>query len=115
MGYRVDLGLVGGKRTFKNFATKVDAEAFQRKCLKAKAHKNPLVLSDIDAIARQEVLAAISRLKEYRTSIAEAVDFFPKHTRSVKADAIASFNAALTNASFSSTLDRSKPRHPSKP
>ncbi len=87
VGYRVDLGLVGGKRTFKNFATKTDAETFQRKCLKAEAHKNPLVLSDIDAITRHEVLAALSRLHEYRATITEAVDFFLKHARPVKAEA----------------------------
>ena len=59
VGCRVDLGLVGGKRTFKSFATKSDAEAFRRKCLKAESHKNPLVLSDIDAITRYEVLEAL--------------------------------------------------------
>ena len=87
VGYRVDLGLIGGKRTFKNFAAKADAEAFQKKCLKAEAHKNPLVLSDIDAITRHEVLAAVSRLREYRATVTEAVDFFLKHARPVKAEA----------------------------
>ena len=87
VGYRVDLGLIGGKRSFKSFATTAEAAAFQRKCLKAKAHKNPLVLSDIDAITRHEVLAALSRLREHRASITEAVDFFLKHARPVKAEA----------------------------
>ena len=106
VGYRVDLGLVGGKRTFRNFTTKGDAEAFQRKCLKAEAHKNPLVLSDIDAITRHEVLAALSRLKEYRASITEAVDFFLKHARPVKAEAsiqtvMDEFNAVKEKAGLS--------------
>jgi integrase len=87
IGYRVDLGLVGGKRTFKSFSNRADAEAFQGKCLKGDAHKNPLVLSDIDAITRHEVLAALGRLREYRASITEAVDFFLKHARPVRAEA----------------------------
>jgi len=34
VGYRVDLGLVNGKRMFKNFESRVKAEEFSRKCLK---------------------------------------------------------------------------------
>ena len=30
VGYRVDLGLVNGKRTFKNFSSKVKAQEFSR-------------------------------------------------------------------------------------
>ena len=38
-------------------------------------------------MTRHEVLAALARLKEYRASITDAVDFFLKHARPAKADA----------------------------
>ena len=87
VGYRVDLGLVNGKRTFKNFPSRVKAEEFSRKCLRAEAQKHPSLLAEIDAVTRHEVLAAMARLKEHRASITDAVDFFLKHSRPVKADA----------------------------
>ncbi len=87
VGYRVDLGLVNGKRTFKNFPSQVKAQEFSRKCLKAEAQKHPSLLAEIDAVTRHEVLAAMARLKEHRASITDAVDFFLKHSRPVKADA----------------------------
>jgi len=87
VGCRVDLGLVNGKRTFKSFPTREKAVAFSRKCLKAEAQKHPSLLAEIDAVTRHEVLAALARLKEYRASITDAVDFFLKHSRPVKADA----------------------------
>lgn len=87
IGYRVDLGLINGKRKFKSFSTQSEAEKFQRKCLKLEAAKKPSVLADIENFTRHEVLAALSRLKEYRATITEAVDFFIKHARPAKADA----------------------------
>ena len=87
VGYRVDLGLVNGKRTFKNFPSRVKAQEFSSKCLKAEAQKHPSLLAEIDAVTRHEVLAAMARLKEHRASITDAVDFFLKHSRPVKADA----------------------------
>jgi len=87
VGYRVDLGLVNGKRTFKNFKTRETALDFRRKCLKAEAQKHPSLLAEIDDVTRHEVLAGLARLKEYRATITDAVDFFLKHARPVKADA----------------------------
>jgi integrase len=106
VGYRVDLGLVNGKRTFKNFASREKAQEFSRKCLKAEAQKHPSLLAEIDAVTRHEVLAALARLKEYRASITDAVDFFLKHSRPVKADApisqvIAEFKAVKEKAGLS--------------
>ena len=45
------------------------------------------LLAEIDAVTRHEVLAAMARLKEYLASITDAIDFFLKHSRPVKADA----------------------------
>ena len=87
VGYRVDLGLVEGKRTFKSFPSRDAAEKFRGRCLKEQAHKHPSILADINAATRHEVLLALERLKEYRASITEAVDFFLKHARPAKADA----------------------------
>jgi hypothetical protein len=87
VGYRVDLGLVNGKRTFKNFLTREKAQDFRRKCLKAEAQKHPSLLAEMDDVTRHEVLAGLARLKEYRATITDAVDFFLKHSHPVKADA----------------------------
>ena len=87
VGFRVDLGLVNGKRSFKNFETKEKAEAFSQKCLKLETQKNPNLLVDLDQVTRHEVLAAMAKLKEFRASITDAVDFYLKHARPAKADA----------------------------
>ena len=52
------------------------------------------------------MLASLSRLKEYRASITEAVDFFLKHARPVKAEAsiqtvMDEFNAVKEKAGLS--------------
>lgn len=87
VGYRLDLGLLNGKRTFKHFPSRDKAEAAQRKLQREHAARNPLLLSDINASTRHEILLALERLKDYRASITEAVDFFLKHARPAKADA----------------------------
>ena len=103
VGYRVDLGLVNGRRTFKHFSTREKAEAAQKRLQKEQAAKNPLLLSDINASTRHEILLALERLKDYRASITEAVDFFLKHARPAKADAtigevMTEFNEVKTKA-----------------
>jgi integrase len=87
VGYRVDLGLVNGKRAFKHFPTREKAEAGRKRLQREQAAKNPLLLADIDASTRHEVLLALERLKDYRATITEAVNFFLKHARPAKADA----------------------------
>jgi site-specific recombinase XerD len=87
LGYRVDLGLVGGKRTFKSFKTLEAAERYRLKCDQEEAAKKPLHLADIDAISRHQVLAALERLKGHHATISEAVDFFLKHARPVSVGA----------------------------
>jgi hypothetical protein len=81
IGYRVDLGLVNGKRKFKSFDSREKAEVFSKKCLKLEVQRNPNLLVDLDDITRHEVLAALARLKEYRASVTETVDFYLKHAR----------------------------------
>jgi len=86
VGYRVDLGLVNGKRTFKNFPTLQKAEEFSKKCLTAEAQRHPSLLAEIDDVTRHDVLAALARLKEFRASITDAVDFYLKHSRPAKGE-----------------------------
>ena len=85
-GYRVDMGMSNGRRIYKSFKTKEQAERFQTKCIKLEAQKDPAVFADVKEFTRHEVLAALARLKEYRASITEAVDFFIKPARPAKAD-----------------------------
>ena len=106
VGFRVDLGLVKSRRTFKSFPTRDKAEAAQKKLQKEQAAKNPLLLADIDASTRHEILHAVEKLKDYRATITEAVDFFLKHARPAKADAtigeiMDQFKAVKTKAGLS--------------
>jgi integrase len=106
VGFRVDLGVVNGKRTFKSFPSREKAEAAQRKLKKEQAAKNPVLLADIDASTRHEILHAVERLRDYRATITEAVDFFLKHARPAVADAaigdvIDQFKAVKTKANLS--------------
>ena len=94
VGFRVDLGLVKGKRSFKSFEFQKDAEAFRDRHLKAEAQKHPHLLADINDVTRHEVLGALARLKEYNASLTEAVDFFLKHAR-----------PAIANASIQKVMD----------
>ena len=106
VGFRVDLGLINGKRSFKNFPTQEAAKKFRTRCLKEEAQKHPSLLADINAATRHEVLLALERLREFRSSITEAVDFFLKHARPAKADAtigevMDEFKAVKTRANLS--------------
>ncbi len=94
IGYRVDLGLVSGKRSFKSFTNRKDAEDFRDRHLNTTAQKHPNLLADIDDITRHEVLAALAKLKQYRATITQAVDFFLKHSR-----------PAIVNATISQVID----------
>ena len=87
VGYRVDLGLVNGKRCFKNVPTRDAAEKFSKKCRKVEAQNHPTLLAEIDDVTRHDVLAALARLKEFKVTITDAVDFYLKHGRPAKADA----------------------------
>lgn len=87
VGYRVDMGFIGGKRIFKSFPTKEAAERFQRKCLDAEAKKKPADLRDLNDVLRHEVLSALAKLREHNATITQAVDFYLKHARPAKANA----------------------------
>lgn len=87
VGYRVDMGVIGNKRTFRSFPTHEAAERFQKKCLKAEAKKKPVDLRDLSDVVRHEVLAALARLREHNATITQAVDFYLKHARPAKANA----------------------------
>ena len=63
VGYLVDLGEIGGKRTFKSVALRADAEAFQKQCVDQQAAEKPVVLEELNAATRHTVLAALERLR----------------------------------------------------
>ncbi|MBL8030688.1 MAG: hypothetical protein JNN11_05590, partial [Candidatus Doudnabacteria bacterium] len=56
IGYRVDMGIVAGKRTFKPFPTEEAAKNFQKRCLEIEARKKPVDLRDLNESTRHEVL-----------------------------------------------------------
>lgn len=87
VGYRVDMGPIGGKRVFKSFATQEAAERFRQRCLETQKKKKPLDLRDLDDVMRHDVLGAVAKLREHNATIAQAVDFFLKHSRPAKANA----------------------------
>lgn len=87
VGYRVDMGVMGGKRVFKSFPTEAAAEKFQRRCIEAEAKKKPVDLRDLSDVMRHEVLSALAKLREYNATITQAVEFFLKHARPAKANA----------------------------
>ena len=59
VGYLVDLGEVSGKRTFKSFALRTDAEAFQKQYVDQQAAEKPVVLEELNTATRHTVLAAL--------------------------------------------------------
>ncbi len=77
-------GKIDGKRRFKDFSNKEEAEAFRNSCILQEADKKPLVLQEFDAATRHTVLANLERLKKHGASLTEAVDFFLKHSRPTK-------------------------------
>lgn len=87
VGYRVDMGFIGGRRVFKSFPSLESAERFQKRCLTAEARKKPVDLRDLNDVVRHEVLAALAKLREHNASITQAVDFYLKHARPAKANA----------------------------
>ncbi|MBN8421697.1 MAG: site-specific integrase [Verrucomicrobia bacterium] len=86
VGWRVDMGLVGGKRVFKSFPNEAAAAKFQKRCLEAEAKKKPVDLRDLNDVMRHEVLAALAKLRDHNATIAQAVDFYLKHARPAKAN-----------------------------
>ena len=107
IGYRVDMGVVAGRRTFKPFPTLAAAQAFQRRCLEIEARKKPVDLRDLNESTRHEVLAALAKLRDHNATISQAVDFFIKHANPARGDAsisevMAKFRSAKATAGMSS-------------
>ena len=105
-GYLVDLGEVSGKRTFKSFALRTDAEAFQKQCVDQQAAEKPVVLEELNAATRHTVLAALERLRPYGADLGDAIDFYIKHSKPPKGDIrigelISEFKKVKTKAGLS--------------
>lgn len=84
VSYRVDLGMVDGKRKQPTFPTQEQALAFKRKADVEVRAKNPLALTEIALATRYSVLNALERLKPFGATLDEAVDFFIKHAKPPK-------------------------------
>ena len=79
--YRVDLGMVNGKRVQKNFGNKEAAEAYRNQCIAQGADIKTEVLQELDAAMRHDILACLERLRLAGSTIKEATDFFLKHSK----------------------------------
>lgn len=106
VGWRVDMGVVGGKRVFKSFTKETSAKVYQKRCLEAQAKRKPADLRDLDESSRHEVLAALAKLRSYNATITQAVDFFLKHAKPDNANAtigevMEEFREAKTKAGMS--------------
>lgn len=114
IGYRVDMGMVAGKRKLKSFPTEEAAENFRRRCLEIEARKKPVDLRDLSESMRHEVLAALAKLRNHNASITQAVDFFIKHANPARGDAsiseiMAKFRSVKAKAGMSQKyLDNSE-------
>jgi site-specific recombinase XerD len=75
----VDLGKINGKRRVHPFKTKKEAEKFKNKCDQEFASKNISELLNLSTLARNQISAAIEKLKPFNASLDEAVDFFIKY------------------------------------
>ncbi len=84
VSYRVDLGMVQGKRKQPTFPTLAAAQEFKRKADEEIRRKSPLALSDLAQSTRYEVLGALEKLRPYGASLNDAVEFFLKHAKPSK-------------------------------
>ena len=65
---------INGKEDLRRFKSEQDAKHFQSEC---KTHRpNSDVLTDLQGVARHEVLATLGKLKVVGATLNEAVDFF---------------------------------------
>lgn len=87
VGWRVDMGKLNGKRTFKSFPTEAAAKRHQVRCLEAQAKQRPVDLHDLTESTRHEVLAALAKLRAHNVTITQAVEFYLQHARPANANA----------------------------
>ena len=83
-GWMVSLGTVKGKRKFKSFSTREEAELFKAHCMEKNALKNPAALSELDELGKAAVRHAQAKLAPFDSTINEAVDFFLKFSKPPK-------------------------------
>ena len=75
-----------GKADVRNFSTRKEAENFYNEWNLKLVQQSPHGLSDLNAIQRHEILAAVKKLEAFNASIPEAVDFFLKFSRPDKGE-----------------------------
>jgi len=75
---------IDGKKDIRNFESKAEAQNFAREWNLTLASQNKPGLSELSNISRHEILAAVAKLKEFRATLSEAVEFFLKYARPPK-------------------------------
>jgi integrase len=75
---------VNGKRKFRSFSTKEEAELFRAKRDEAAALANPEALSDLSELGKAAVRHGMEKLKVYDATISEAVDYFIRFAKPPK-------------------------------
>ena len=82
--YRVDLGMIHGKRVTKDFKTEIEAQRFASKANTDLHTRNLGALQDLAATARYDILAALERLKPFNVTVRDAVDFYLRYAKPAK-------------------------------
>jgi len=107
VSYRVDLGIVNGKRKMPCFKTEQEAIEAKRKADHEIRAKHPMALADLSRVLRYDALGAMEKLKPYGATLTEAVAFYIKHAKPPKPsitfqEAIDEFNLIKGKAGRSS-------------
>lgn len=84
VSYRVDMGMVNGKRQTKDFQHEIEALNLKAKW-DAELHRQNLgALQDLAEVQRREVLLALKLLEPFGADILEAVKFYIRHAKPSK-------------------------------
>jgi len=77
--WMVSLGTINGKRKFRYFESREQAEHFRANCLETAAAKNPESFADLTELARASHRLAIEKAKAYGATVLDAVEFLIKY------------------------------------
>ena len=84
--FRVDMGMLNGKRQTKDFKTESEAQKLKSKWDAEIQRKHLGALQDLAAVNKREILLALERLQPFNASILEAVDFYIRFAMPVAPD-----------------------------
>jgi len=101
--FRVDMGVVNGKRKTKDFARELDAQKCKATWDGEIQRRNLGALQDLAAVNKREILLALERLAPFNVSILDVADFYIRYAMPsagpiVIEDAVEKFLAAKLRA-----------------